>query len=199
MTFAGSPPALSPELRDKSPEVCGSQHENQTLEVGSGGGIKNVIVYLKDIKAGKPMTPVAANLDQRGCTYSPHVQAVPVGSTLSLLNSDPLLHNIHALANGSTVFNYAMPQSVKKIPKRLTKPGFLTIRCDVHSWMNGVVAVMDNPYFAVTDASGKFTLDEVPPGTYKLSAWHERLGEKTQTVTVGPHEATNAGFAFPGQ
>lgn len=199
VTFAGTVPPLGPETRDKDPEVCGSTHDNQTLEVGPQGGLKNVVIYLKDIKAGKAMTPVVADLDQVGCTYVPHVQAIPIGSTLNLLNHDPVLHNIHALENGSTAFNYAMPQSVRKIPKHLVKPGFLVIKCDVHNWMNGVVAVLDNPYFAVTDASGSFTLDLVPPGTYTIAAWHERLGEKTQSVTIGAREKAKIGFAFSGQ
>jgi plastocyanin len=199
VTFAGAVAPLAPETRDKDPEVCGSTHENQTLEVGSQGGLKNVVVYLKDIQAGKPLTPVIADLDQVGCTYVPHVQAVPVGSTLNLLNHDPLLHNIHAVQGGSAAFNYAMPQSVRKIPKRLVKPGFLTIKCDVHGWMNGVVAVLDNPYFAVTDADGSFALDLVPPGTYTIVAWHERLGEKTQSVTIRAGEKAKTEFVFSNQ
>ena len=199
VTYAGSPPSLPPEVRDRSPEICGSTHEAQSLLVSPQGGLKNVVVYLKDIKAGKPMVPVVADLDQSGCTYVPHVQALPVGSTLNLLNDDPLLHNIHALEGGSTIFNYAMPQSVRKIPKRLAKPGFLAIKCDVHAWMNGVVAVLPNPYFAVTDPSGNFTIDGVPPGTYTLAAWQERLGEKSQSLTIGAGETAKPRFTFSGQ
>ncbi len=199
VTYGGSPPALAPEARDKNPEVCGSSHENETLRIGAQGGLKNVVVYLKDIRAGKPMVPVVADLDQSGCTYVPHVQALPVGSTLNLLNNDPLLHNIHALEGGSTIFNYAMPGSVRKIPKRLTRSGFVTLKCDVHAWMNGVVAVLDNPYFAVTDASGNFTIDEIPPGTYTVAAWQERLGEKSQSVTIGAGTTAKLGFSFSGQ
>lgn len=199
VTYTGSPPSLPPEARDKNPEVCGSTHENQTLQLGPQGGLKNVVVYLKDIKAGKALVPVVADLDQSGCTYVPHVQALPVGSTLNLLNHDPLLHNIHALEDGSTIFNYAMPQSVRKIPKRLAKPGFLAVKCDVHAWMNGVVAVLANPYFAVTDLNGNFTIDEIPPGTYTIAAWQERLGEKSQSVTLGASETAKTRFTFSGQ
>jgi len=198
VTYTGDLPALAAERRDKNPEVCGSSHPDETLRVGTGGGLENVVVYLTDIKAGKAMTPVTANLDQTGCTYVPHLQALPVGSTLNLLNGDPLLHNIHAVEGGATAFNYAMPQSVRKIPKRLTKPGFLAIKCDVHNWMNGVVAVMANPYFAVTDAKGQFTIEDIPPGTYTLAAWQERLGGRTQSVNVGPGETARSHFSFSG-
>jgi plastocyanin len=196
VTFSGPLPALPPERRDKNPEVCGSSHDDQTLLVGAQKGLANAIVYLREVKAGKAMTPVEAKLDQRGCTYVPHTQAVPVGSTLEILNSDALLHNIHAVSGGVTAFNYAMPQSVKQIPKRLTKAGFLTLKCDVHSWMNGTVAVMDNPYFAVTDETGAFSLDGVPPGTYTIAAWQERLGDQSQSVTVSPGATSAINFLF---
>jgi plastocyanin len=199
VTFAAPHPDRPPEARDKNPEVCGSTHENETLLIGPEGGVANVVVYLKDIKSGQALVPTTADLDQAGCTYVPHVLAVPVGSTLNLLNGDPLLHNIHALEGGSTIFNYAMPRSVRKIPKRLLKPGFVTIKCDVHAWMNGVVAVLENPYFAVTDAKGNFEFGDVPPGSYTLAAWHETLGEKTQPVTVGPGATAKVRFTLAVQ
>jgi plastocyanin len=184
VTMTGAAPALPPEKRDKNPEVCGTTFPNQTLQVSSAGGIKFVVVYLKDITKGKEMTVGAAELNQEKCAYHPHAQAIPVGTVLTVLNSDPILHNVHASLGASTVFNYAMPLKGQKIPKKLSKAGFVKLKCDVHSWMNGAIAVMDNPYFAITDENGSYTIDNVPPGNYTLAVWHERLGEKSQPVTV---------------
>jgi plastocyanin len=190
VTMTGAVPALPPEKRDKNPEVCGTTFPNQTLQLGSNGGIKFVIVYLKDITKGKAMTAGAAELNQEKCAYHPHAQAIPVNTVLTVLNSDPILHNVHASLGASTVFNYAMPLKGQKIPKKLSKSGFVKLKCDVHSWMNGAIAVMDNPYFAVTDENGSFTIDNVPPGSYTLAVWHERLGEKSQPVTVAAGNQT---------
>jgi plastocyanin len=184
VTMTGAAPALPPEKRDKNPEVCGTTFPNQTLQVSSSGGVKFVIVYLKDITKGKAMAPGAAELNQEKCAYHPHAQAIEVGTTLTVLNSDPILHNVHASLGASTVFNYAMPLKGQRIPKKLTKAGFVKLKCDVHSWMNGAIGVMDNPYFAITDDEGNFTISDIPPGSYTLAVWHERLGEKSQPVTV---------------
>jgi len=184
VTLSGAKPDLPPEKRDKNPDVCGTTAPNQTLQVSDSGGIKFVVVYLKDITKGKALTAGTAELNQEKCAYHPHAQAIPVGTTLTVLNSDPILHNVHASLGASTVFNYAMPLKGQKIPKKLSKAGFVKLKCDVHGWMNGAIAVMDNPYFAITDDNGNFTIDNVPPGTYTLAVWHERLGEKSQPVTV---------------
>ena len=198
VTYKGAKPVLPDEKRDKNPDICGTKGANQTLLVGAGNGIANTIVYIKDIKAGKAMTPVTADIDQKGCSYAPHVQAVPAGSTLNILNDDPLLHNIHASQGGTTVFNYAMPLTVKKIPKKVSKPGFITIKCDVHGWMNGAVGVMDNPYFAVTGEDGSYTIDDVPAGTYTVGAWQERLHDKTAPVTVAAGAPATVDFSYSG-
>jgi hypothetical protein len=69
-------------------------------------------------------------------------------------------------------------------------------KCDVHGWMNAYVGVLTHPYFAVTDTSGSFTLKSLPPGTYTIEAWHEKLGTMTQTVTVGEKETKEISFTF---
>ena len=198
VTMTGAAPVLAPEKRDKNPEVCGTTFPNQTLQVGTNGGVKFAIVYLKDITKGKAMTIGTAELNQEKCAYHPHAQAIPVGTVLTVLNSDPILHNVHAARGATTVFNYAMPLKGQKIPKKLGKAGFVKLKCDVHSWMNGAIAVMDNPYFAVTDENGAFTIADVPPGSYTLAVWHERLGEKSQPVTVAAGAQT-ADISLPAK
>jgi plastocyanin len=197
VTFQGAKPALPPEKRNKDAKACGTTGPNQTLILGPGGGVKNVIVYLKDVSQGKKMdTDGKATLDQGKCSYSPHVQALPVGTTLTVVNSDPILHNVHATEGAATIFNYAMPIKDQKIPKKLTKVGFIKLKCDVHGWMNGAIGVMANPYFAVTGDEGSFTIGDVPPGTYTVAAWHETLGEKSASATVAAGAPATADLQY---
>ena len=196
--FEGAKPTLPLEKRNKDPNVCGKDSPNETLIVGAGGGVKNVIVYLKDIHQGKKFVPAAGSLDQIKCSYAPHVQALPVGSTLTVINSDPVLHNVHASLGAETVFNYAMPIKNQKIPKKLIKVGFVKLKCDVHGWMNGAIGVMESPYFAVTGDDGSFSLTDVPPGSYTVASWHERNGEQSQKVTVTAGGTATANFKVTG-
>jgi plastocyanin len=196
VTFQGTAPKLPPEARNKDPKVCGTTFPNQTLLLGAGGGVKNVVVSLTDIHAGKPMAPGDAQLDQNKCSYAPHVQAVEVGTNLTVLNSDTILHNVHASLGAATVFNMAMPIHNQKIPTKLSKAGLIKLKCDVHGWMNGAIAVEDTPYFAVTGDDGSFTIADVPPGTYTVQAWHETLGDQTQKVTVAAGGKTTADLKY---
>jgi plastocyanin len=146
--------------------------------------------------APKP-APLASKviLDQKNCHYIPHVQAVPVGSTLEIVNSDPMLHNIHGYAGTTTTFNLAMPMKNQRIPRPLKKPGVQTVKCDVHTFMIGYVVVVEAPY-AVTGADGAFAVKGLPAGTYTVSAWHEKFGERTAQVTVPAEGSVTASLAY---
>ncbi|MHB8418638.1 MAG: carboxypeptidase regulatory-like domain-containing protein [Myxococcales bacterium] len=195
VTLMGAKPKLEPEKRNKDPKVCGTTGPNETLIVGAGNGVKNAVVALTDIHSGKKLVPADATLDQSKCSYIPHVQAVPVGTNLVVINSDGVLHNVHATETAVTVFNYAMPiKGQKTPPKKLDKAGLISLKCDVHGWMNGAIAVEDNPYFAVTGDDGSFTLADVPPGSYTVQVWHERLGTQDQKVTVAAGGKATADF-----
>ncbi len=187
ITLTGAKPKLEPQARNKDPKVCGTTGPNESLIVGAGEGVKNVVVSITDIHSGKKLAPTDATLDQSKCAYSPHVQAVPLGTNLVVINSDGVLHNVHASEGAATVFNYAMPiKGQKTPPKKLDKAGLIHLKCDVHGWMNGAIVVEDNPYFSVTGDDGSFTIGDVPPGSYNVHVWHERLGEQDQKVTVAP-------------
>jgi plastocyanin len=184
VTLTGAAPKLALENRNKDPKVCGTSGPNQTLIVNATGGVSNAIVSLTDIHSGKALSVGAAQLDQNKCSYIPHVQALAVGTTLTVHNSDTILHNVHASLGAATVFNFAMPIHDQKIPTTLSKAGLIKLKCDVHGWMNGAIAVEENPYFAVTGADGSYSLTDVPPGTYTVHVWHETLGDQDQKVTV---------------
>jgi hypothetical protein len=180
-------------------EAKGQQFQ-QTYEVGSDGkSLGNVFVYVKDGLGNYvfdvPSTP--ATIDQTGCRYHPHVFGMRVGQPLEIVNSDPTLHNIHALPNANQEFNTGQPIQGMKTPHTFTvKEVMVPFKCDVHGWMNAYVGVLDHPYFAVTDKDGKFELKGLPPGTYTIEAWHEKLGTRTQNVTLGQTETKDVTLTF---
>ena len=182
----------------KDVQVCSATHQPETIVVGKDGALANAVVYLKDISSGKPLEKAAnALLDNKGCTFAPHVSLVPVGSTLMIRNSDNVLHNTHALLGADTLFNLALPITGMQLPQTMKKPGIVTFKCDAgHTWMSAYVFVVDQPYYAVTDAAGKFELKDVPPGAYTLVVWHESLGTQEQKVTVAAGKPSAAGFTF---
>jgi plastocyanin len=185
--FSGPRPAAKAEPVTKDHATCGKSKTSQELIVGSGGGLKNAVVYLRGAKGeGKPKSPPV--IDQKQCVFLPHVQATVVGSTLELRNSDGVLHNVNGkLPDKSVAFNVAMPMKGQKIKKKLNRAGLLTLSCDAgHMWMSAYIHVFEHGYFAVTGDSGSFSMADVPPGRYELVVWHEKLGQKSQSITVPP-------------
>jgi plastocyanin len=182
--------------------VCVREGKGSTTEffvTGEGGELQNVFVYVKDGLGNRTFQAPqqAAVLDQRGCRYRPHVFGLMVGQPLEIVNSDPTLHNIHALPKANQEFNTGQPIQGMKFNHTFTaKEVMVPFKCDVHGWMNAYAGVLDHPFFAVTDASGKFELKGLPPGTYTVEAWHEKLGPMTQSVTVAEKESKEANFSF---
>ncbi len=172
----------------------------ETYEVGSDGkSLANVFVYVKDGLGNYVYDPPTdmPRIDQKNCRYHPHVFGMRVGQTLEILNSDPTLHNIHALPKANSEFNNGQPIQGMKMNHTFTaKEVMVPFKCDVHGWMNAYVGVLDHPYFATTDKDGKFELKGLPPGTYTIEAWHEKLGASTQSVTLGAKDAKEIMFTF---
>jgi plastocyanin len=203
VTFDGKPPALTPLSMNADP-ACAKKHTapgpNEMLVLGSGNTMGNILVFVsKGLPAGKtwpvPKTPVT--LDQNGCVYKPHVMGIMVGQTYRILNSDGILHNIHTLPKVNPSFNKGMPASLKEATTVFNKPeDVFHIKCDVHPWMSAYMAVFTHPFFSATGTDGKFTISGLDPGTYEITAWHEKLGTKTASVTVGADDKKTQDFKF---
>ncbi len=181
-------------------QTAGAPQLQETFVVGSDGkSLGNVIVYVKD-GLGNYVFDVPtdkARIDQKDCRYTPHVFAMRVGQPLEISNSDATLHNIHAMPKANTEFNNGQPIQGMKMDHTFTaKEVAVPFKCDVHGWMNAFVAVLDHPYFAVTGSDGAFSLKSVPPGTYTIEAWHEKLGASSQSVTLGASETKDVTFTF---
>ena len=201
VSFEGVAPKNEPIKMNADP-VCVKENTTpqtqETYEVADGK-LANVFVYVKDgLGAYSFDTPAEkVTIDQKNCRYHPHIFGIRVNQTLEILNSDPTLHNIHALPKGNTEFNTGQPiQGMKTEHKFTAKEVMVPFKCDVHGWMNAYVGVVDNPYFAVTDKDGKFSLKGLPPGTYTIEAWHEKLGPQSTMVTLGAKETKDANFTF---
>lgn len=180
-------------------EAKGAQAQETYIVGADGKSLANVFVYVKDGLGNyvfdTPTEP--AKIDQKECRYHPHVFGVRVGQPVEILNSDPTLHNIHAQPKTNAEFNNGQPiQGMKMTHTFTSKEVMVPFKCDVHGWMNAYVGVLDHPYFAVTDTEGKFNLKSLPPGTYTIEAWHEKLGTTTQSVTIGAKETKDVAFTF---
>ena len=203
VTFEGKPPALKPLSMDADP-ACAKKHTapvpSEMLALGSGNTMGNILVWVsKGLPAGKtwpvPKTPVV--LDQHGCVYKPHVMGIMVGQTYRILNSDGVLHNIHTLPKVNAAFNKGMPPTLKEATTVFSKPeAVFHIKCDVHPWMSAYLAVFPHPFYSATATDGKFTISGLDPGTYEITAWHERLGTQTASITVGANETKTHNLKF---
>lgn len=166
---------------NKDEKICGKRKPSCRIAFGKNFGVRNAVVFLDEITEGKKITGnMKPILNQQRCEYVPHVMVVPVGAQLEIVNSDPILHNVHAYESEvslQTLFNIAQPirgQRTAIKQTQLNNPGIVYMRCDAgHPWMNAFVLVAPHPYYCVTDENGNFTLDNVPPGRYKIKMWHE--------------------------
>jgi plastocyanin len=185
VTVTGDVPEAEVVEVNKDNSVCGDEKTIKDIQVGDGGVLANAVVWIDDIKSGKDWdNGSSGSVDQNGCSYMPHIQALAPGAKLEVVNSDAVLHNIHAYAGDETLFNIAQPIQGMKTSKTLEESGPVHLKCDVHSWMSAWVFVAANPYYAITATDGSFSLGDVPAGTYSVKIWHGRFGEQSGTATV---------------
>jgi plastocyanin len=201
--FEGTAP--KPKLISMSADPsCAKQHPApvfaQEVVTDAKGDLQNVVVFvsegLGDRTFDAPMQPVV--VEQKGCMYQPHVLAVRANQPLHVVNDDPTLHNIHPTPANNREWNKAeLPGS--SLDETFAREEIaIPVKCNVHPWMHGYVAVFKHPFFAVTGKDGSFDLSSLPPGTYTIKAWHEKLGTSTQTITIGANETKDISFVFKG-
>ncbi len=201
ITFSGERP--KPRRIDTSTDsVCSEGNEALWTEdvVGSEGRLANVLVYvegasLNEYEFTPPTSPVT--LEHRGCSYLPRVLGVRVGQPLVVLNLDATAHNTHPLTQKNPEWNQTQPVGSPPLVKTFKRPEkSVVFKCNQHPWEKAYVAVFDHPFFAVSDAQGSFKIEGLPPGQYKVVAWHERFGEKSVDITFLPGEARELSFGF---
>ncbi len=166
---------------------CGETMQREKYVISAEGGVRYATVMIQGITKGKAASTDVVLVDNKNCAFHPHVQVAAVGQTLGVRNSDPMLHNTHMYLNKLTVFNAALPITGMEVKRPIRKEGLWDVHCDAHTFMHGFMQVSDSPYVAVTDAAGRFTISDIPAGTYKVKIWHEALGEQEKTVTITPN------------
>ncbi len=169
----------------------------------SGRRIGGTVVWLTDIRVGKPLPSERRfELANDECLLTPRVQAVFAPGTLNFASEDVAMHHnrIINVATGETEAIAPFNDNGEVVPfdRLLVKPAQLEVLCDLHPWSKAWILVFDQPYFAVSSRTGEFTIDDVPPGTYQLKAWHPALGTVQQSVTVGPGQAAKVVLNLAG-
>ena len=173
----------------------------EEVEVNDNKTLKDVFVYVKDGLGNQTFPPPAepVQLDQKGCWYHPHVIGIMAGQKLDVKNSDPTNHNIHPLPMVNREWNQSQPPGAADLMQEFARPEvMIPVKCNVHPWMKSYIGVVPNPFFAVTDDKGSFTIKGLPPGDYTIEAWQEKYGTQDQKVTVGPKESKMVQFSFKG-
>ena len=198
VVFEGTPPPPEPVTMTKDKRVCdASKHTSEALVVDPDGGIRDAVVAIESIARGKAFpTGGRPVLDQRGCWFVPHLQLLPAGAAIDILNNDGILHNLHTFSEINPAINVAQPKFKKRITRSFESPERVRVICDVHSWMSAWIVVIGHPYHALTAPDGAYALDQVPPGHYTLKVWHETLGIRERGVTVEPGGTVEAAFTF---
>lgn len=200
VNFTGTAPAGEPIDMSEEP-TCAEKHTETPLTQGvvtGDGTLANVFVYVKDGLGSRtfPTSSSPVEIDQDGCMYHPHVLAIQTGQPLIIKNADGILHNINTQPTVNQGFNVSQPVSMETTKSFTSPEVMIPVKCDVHGWMEAFIGVQSHPYMAVTSADGTFRLENLPPGTYTIEAWHERYGTQTQTVTVGPQETGQVTFEY---
>ena len=203
INYTGPKIAPAPIKMNADPK-CMKMHSGKDIEseqviVNPNNTLRWVFIYVKKGLEGKKFsTPTSkVSINQQGCMYNPHVFGMMANQPLEITNDDATLHNIHALPKNSSQFNIAQPNKGMKLTKTFDKPEVMVkIKCEVHNWMAAYVGVLDNPFYAVSDEKGNFTIKNLPPGEYELEAWHEKFGTKTMKVTVGASDTKTVDFSF---
>ena len=199
--FDGPRPKRTPiPLTPESRKLYDKHPLSEMKLVSAKGEVQNVFVYVKKgLPEGKSYNAPkeGALVNQKKSMFRPRVQGVFVGQEVSMRNSDPLIHNVRSLSEENRPFNIGQPAGTpdrKKVFK--DKEGPIELRCDFHPWMRAYLFVMEHPYFAVTDAQGRFTIKGLPSGNYTLAIWHEAFAEQEQKITVKSGGLKDIEFEF---
>lgn len=192
ITLNGKAIPPRPVLVSQDASVCGARRLVYPVKL-DGNGIEEAVVWIDDIHKGKAYDFTPALLNQQKCTYDPHVVLMQPGD-LKVTTEDPVPHNIHSYSEANRTYNESMNSLNREMTLHFARPERVSLKCDLHGWMQAYVVVAANPYYTVTKKQGFFQLRDVPAGTYQLKVWQETLGESTQSVTVEAGKTTKISF-----
>ena len=199
--LAGPAPHMKGIDMSKDP-WCVKQHANnpghlETYVVGANGGLENVVLYIEGWTGPAQVEKNMPEFDQKNCMYTPHVMAVDTNQTFKVVTSDQTAHNIHPNPNPliNVPWNQSQPPGAPPVEKAWKNVEVIPVQCNIHPWMHGWHVVVKGPY-ATTDSNGNYTINNVPPGNYTVTAWQEAAGTQNQKVTVAAGGSATANFTF---
>ena len=179
---------------------CEKQHPTpvttETVVTGANNILENVVVYISAGADDASVPAQAVTFTQKGCQYIPHVIALHTGQELHVVNGDQTSHNIHPMAKTNPEWNKSQPAGSPPIVQKFDSPEFISVKCQIHPWMHGWFAVLKTNHYSITGDGGAFTLPNLPPGKYTVTAWHEDYGTQNQDVTVTGNETKSVDFSF---
>jgi plastocyanin len=199
--FEGSVPKMETLVMSGNAE-CAALHP-EPVPAGdmlvANGKVENAFAYVKDGLGNRvfavPQQPIV--IDQQRCVYVPRVVGAQVDQAIEFHNGDAFLHNVHGSPKDSRGWNVALSRQGAERMIRVNRPEVMvSVRCDLHPWMQGWIGVVDHPYFGVTGADGRVTMKAVPAGDYTIGVWHERFGTREAKVTVAPQGTATASVTF---
>ena len=198
ITFIGTPPQGKKLTLPGGCKEGGSKFTDEVIV--NNGKLENVLVRVVKGLEGKSFTDVPTEpviLNQKNCIYHPRMAAARVGQEVVFVNSDPIFHNVRSVSKDNAKFNLAMPKKDQRISKRFDKPEFFVqAKCSIHPWMSANLAIVEHPFFAVSDNKGEFTIKKLPVGTYTIEVWHEVFGVQTKEITVTENGKPDLNFNF---
>jgi plastocyanin len=199
ITYTGTPAKQKAIDMSKEPS-CAKQHATpvttETVVVGAGNTLENVVIYVSAGADDANAPTKAVTFEQKGCQYLPHVLPMHTGQELDVVNSDQTSHNIHPLAKVNHEWNKSQPPGSPAIKDKFDQPEFISVKCNIHPWMHGWFVVLKTNHYAVSGSDGGFTLPNLPPGKYTITAWQEDYGTKTADITISGNETKTQDFSF---
>jgi len=202
VVFEGTPPKLK-VIDTRADPYCKLIHKDEPLHadgaaIGPDGAFADIFVWIDNPPEGDyPIPEKPAELDQFGCRYSNYVFGMRAGQVFSISNSDDTTHNVRGFPKNNRPFNFGQPPNLKPRARLIEKAEFpMKIKCDVHPWMVAFGFVMDHPFYAVTEADGRYTIEDVPAGSYTIKAWHDKLGELEAEISIDGKDAEVPKFVF---
>jgi len=199
VTLTGPAPAPVMLKVDEDVQACGGDRPSDELIVSGNGGVQNVVLSIEKIGSGKDWGPAKEfTYDQKKCRFVPRILVIRPNMPGAVLNSDSVGHNFHTISKGVYNINKKIQPNAKLVVTKsnIRRSGFVRAKCDIHSWMGGYWVVAETPYTVLSDKDGNFSITDIPPGSYTLKVWHEKLGESEQKIVVKKGETTKADVAL---
>lgn len=201
VVFSGADPAPQFFAIDKNTDVCGNSQEIDYVKVNNGV-LTDVVVYLDKVPSGKAFSDEETEIDQNGCKFLPFLSVMVNGQDLKVYNSDAVAHNVHTFeligTSKRTAFNVNQPDQGSVLTKKvkLRRGNAMKLECDQHAFMHGFIFVAKNPYYAVVAEDGSYTIDNIPPGSYTVRAWHATLVDQQAMVEITSSGTAVHNFEF---